>query len=129
MSVATLRAYMQKGARPRLCLKRRAHRWRAFGAEGADVIFTSGATEAAGLAMADLGLAAADVEHDAVLSWRTTELATDGQGRVAVIDPAQAALQMANSETGVVQELPGGLALCDMTQAFGKLPIAFNWSG
>ena len=109
--------------------KARAQVAAAFGAEGADVIFTSGATEAAGLAMADLGLAAADVEHDAVLSWRTTELATDGQGRVAVIDPAQAALQLANSETGVVQELPGGLALCDMTQAFGKLPIAFNWSG
>jgi cysteine desulfurase len=38
-------------------------------------------------------------------------------------------LQLANSETGVMQRLPDGLALCDMTQAFGKLPLAFNWSG
>jgi len=38
-------------------------------------------------------------------------------------------LQAANSETGIVQKLPEGLAVSDMTQAFGKLPVAFNWSG
>ena len=32
-------------------------------------------------------------------------------------------------ETGVVQDLPEGLAVSDMTQGFGKLPVAFNWSG
>ena len=44
-------------------------------------------------------------------------------------EPGRAALQLANSETGVVQVLPEGLAVCDMTQGFGKLPLAFNWSG
>lgn len=101
----------------------------AFGADGADVIFTSGATEAAALAMAGRGLTCAEVEHDAVLAWAKPDLATDAQGHVTVIDPAQSALQYANSETGVVQDLPLGLAVSDMTQAFGKLPIAFNWSG
>ncbi|MEP1934498.1 MAG: aminotransferase class V-fold PLP-dependent enzyme, partial [Roseibium sp.] len=38
-------------------------------------------------------------------------------------------VQLANSETGIVQILPAGLAVSDMTQAFGKLPVAFNWSG
>jgi cysteine desulfurase len=44
-----------------------------------------------------------------------------------VSDPANATLQVANSETGIVQTLPKGLAVTDATQAFGKLPIAFNW--
>ena len=30
-------------------------------------------------------------------------------------------LQLANSETGVLQSLPEGLAVSDMTQAFGKI--------
>jgi len=38
-------------------------------------------------------------------------------------------LQAANSETGIILDLPDGLALVDATQAFGKIPFAFNWSG
>ena len=101
----------------------------ALGADGADVIFTSGATEAAALACAGRGLHGAAVEHDAVKAWITVDLAVDGAGQVAVRDPAQSVLQLANSETGVVQDLPEGLAMSDMTQGFGKLPLAFNWSG
>ena len=48
---------------------------------------------------------------------------------MTVPDPGNTALQLANSETGVVQDLPDGLALADMTQAFGKIPVAFSWSG
>ena len=101
----------------------------AFGADGADVIFTSGATEAAALACAWRELHGSAVEHDAVAAWTTQDLPVNEDGRVTVEDPAQSALQLANSETGIVQALPEGLALSDMTQAFGKLPIAFNWSG
>ena len=50
-------------------------------------------------------------------------------GMVEVTDPASSSVQLANSETGVVQSLPQGLAVTDATQAFGKLPIAFNWLG
>ena len=101
----------------------------ALGADGADVIFTSGATEAAALACAGRGLRGAAVEHDAVRAWITGDLPVDAAGRVTVTDPARSVLQLANSETGVVQDLPEGLAVSDMTQAFGKLPIAFNWTG
>ncbi|MGI3211650.1 cysteine desulfurase family protein [Roseovarius tibetensis] len=101
----------------------------AFGAEGADVIFTSGATESAALACAGRDLHGAGVEHDAVRSWIRETLPVDALGRVRVQDPARSVLQLANSETGVVQDLPDGLAVSDMTQAFGKLPVAFNWSG
>jgi cysteine desulfurase len=53
----------------------------------------------------------------------------DAQGLVTVSTPEHTALQLANSETGVVQELPDGLAVSDMTQSFGKMPVAFSWSG
>ena len=102
----------------------------ALGAEGADVIFTASASEAAALGCAGQGfLAAAMIEHDAIGVWVRDELPVDAAGRVEVDEPGQSALQLANPETGIVQDLPQGLALCDMTQGFGKLPVAFNWAG
>lgn len=101
----------------------------ALGAEGADVIFTSGATEAAALACAGRGLHGAAVEHDAVKAWVECDLPVTPDGAVAVADPAQSVLQLANSETGVVQDMPDGLAVSDVTQALGKIPFAFNWLG
>ncbi len=101
----------------------------AFGASGADIVFTSSATEAAALACAGRDLSSGAVEHDAVGAWTDGALPVDAQGQVTVSAPAQTALQLANSETGVVQTLPDGLALSDMTQSFGKMPVAFSWSG
>ena len=101
----------------------------ALGADGADLVFTSGATEAAALALAGRDLSCAAVEHDAVAAWCRADLPVDGAGRVTVADPARATLQLANSETGIVQDLPPGLAVSDLTQAFGKIPMAFNWLG
>ncbi len=101
----------------------------ALGAEGADIVYTSGATEAAALACAGRGLSCAGVEHDAVAAWCAADLSVDDAGRVLVADPARSAVQLANLETGIVQELPSGLAVSDLTQGFGKLPISFNWLG
>nr|WP_203564884.1 aminotransferase class V-fold PLP-dependent enzyme [Aliiroseovarius sp. PrR006] len=101
----------------------------ALGAEGADIIFTSSATEAAALALAGRGLSCAGIEHDAVRSWCQEDLVIDEQGAVHVPDTAQSTLQLANSETGIIQKLPEGLMMTDATQAFGKIPFAFNWCG
>ena len=101
----------------------------AFGADGADIIFTSGATEAAALACAGRGLRGADIEHDAVAAWIQPDLLARPDGAVPVAVPEHSVLQLANSETGIVQSLPKGLAVTDATQAFGKLPVAFNWLG
>jgi len=100
----------------------------AVGASGADVVFTSGATEAAALALAGRGLKAAPIEHDAVHEWIDPVLSVK-DGIVQVDDPAHSVLQLANSETGIVQTLPSGLAVSDITQGFGKVPFAFSWSG
>ena len=116
-------------AAKRLIERARAQVAAALGAEGADIVFTSGATEAAALACAGRGLVCAGVEHDAVSAWCEAVLPVSADGAVTVADPARTALQLANSETGVVQDLPDGLAVSDLTQAFGKLPIAFNWLG
>jgi cysteine desulfurase len=101
----------------------------AFGADGADVIFTSSATESAALALAGRKLHASEVEHDAVNAWTQNDLSVDVDGAVVIDEPAESCVQLANSETGVVQTLPDGVAVSDMTQAFGKLPVAFNWTG
>jgi len=100
----------------------------AVGASGADVVFVSGATEAAALALAGRGLKAAPIEHDAVHAWIDPCLSVV-EGAVKVDDPAGSTVQLANSETGIVQDLPQGLAVSDITQGFGKVPFAFSWAG
>ena len=116
-------------AAKRLIERARAQVAAALGAEGADIVFTSGATEAAAMACAGRGLHCAGIEHDAVAAWCLGDLSVDQQGRVAVVDPTRSAVQLANSETGVLQDVPEGLAVSDLTQAFGKVPLAFNWLG
>jgi cysteine desulfurase len=99
----------------------------AFGADGADIVFTSGSTEGAALSLEGRGLHGAAIEHDAVRAWTVEDLSVSQEGMVAVSAPDRSTLQLANSETGIVQALPAGLAVTDATQAFGKLPVAFNW--
>lgn len=101
----------------------------ALGADGADIVFTSGATEAAALTLAGRDFAGAEIEHDAVGAWISPVLTTGRNGQVSVPDPAHSTLQLANSETGILQTLPEGLAVSDLTQGFGKVPFAFNWLG
>ena len=109
--------------------KARAQVASALGADGAEVIFTSGATESAALAFAGRGYVGSAIEHDAVHCWIDASISVDSDGIASVEDPANSVLQLANSETGVIQNLPHGLAGSDVTQAFGKIPFAFNWLG
>ena len=100
----------------------------ALGAGEADIVFTSGATEAAALALAGRGLRGSGLEHAAVKGWITADLPVV-DGRVIVDDPSGATLQLANSETGLLQDLPQGLAVSDITQGFGRVPFSHAWSG
>lgn len=106
----------------------RAQLAEAVGAGEADIVFVSGATEAAALALAGRGLQAGPVEHDAVHAWVDPVLPVLN-GAVQVADPARTTLQLANSETGIVQRLPDGLAVSDITQGFGRVPYSYAWAG
>lgn len=120
----------QEGRAARALVERaRAQVAAAAGADPAEVVFTSGATEAAALALAGRSLSISAVEHDCVRAYAEEALTCDSQGVVQVNTPAGSALQLANSETGVVQSLPDGLALTDAVQGFGKIPFSFAWSG
>lgn len=100
-----------------------------LGAAGADIVFTASATEAAAMALAGRDMSCAAVEHSAVKTWCRQDVAVEPSGLASIVDPAQSSLQLANSETGVIQTLPPGLASSDLTQAFGKIPFAFDWLG
>lgn len=119
-----------EGRAARAAIERaRAQVAEATGCLTGEVVFTSGATESAALALAGRGLKGAPVEHPCVAAWVETALPVDGDGRVEVDDPAGSVLQAANGETGVVQALPPGLACIDASQAVGKVAFGFDWTG
>jgi cysteine desulfurase len=119
-----------EGRRARAIVERaRAQVAEAFGAQSAEIVFTSGASEAAALGLRGWSPMGAPIEHDAVLAWIRADLPVDATGRVEVEDPAATALQAANSETGVMQDLPEGLGFVDAVQIAGKRPFPFDWTG
>lgn len=119
-----------EGRAAKMAMERARERIAAtLGAEGADVVFTSGTTEGAAMVLAGHDLSCAAIEHDAIKAWCHPDLSVDAGGAVHAAEPVKSTLQLANSETGVIQKLPEGLAVSDLTQAFGKIPFAFNWLG
>ncbi len=124
-----------------------------IGADAAQVVFTSGGTEANNLALRGAGRAAVLVsagEHDSVLrvvpEARLVPLQADGRVDLAALEamlqenpaPALVSVMLANNETGVVQPLDqvvalarraGALVHCDAVQAAGKVPLDFRALG
>ncbi|AXI46602.1 aminotransferase [Sulfitobacter sp. SK012] len=128
------------------------------GCDPGDVVFTSGATEAASLAIPEFAtVSSAGIEHDAVLSWvqkkgvdLTRLLDVDGNGVLTgtahgadfadgIFDDV-VAIQAANSETGVMQDTMkhaqalwalkrSVLILVDAVQALGKTQFSMAKSG
>lgn len=103
-----------------------------------EIIFTSGASEALGIALTRCRLplaAVGAVEHDAVLrhAGDAAVLPVNGQGLVEEVPGAGlVAVQHVNNETGVIQPLDrlaerlranGGLLFADCAQSAGKLPL------
>ncbi|WGV16975.1 cysteine desulfurase family protein [Fuscovulum ytuae] len=96
----------------------------AVGCKPAEVVFTSGATEAAAV-LGRLPVARVEVDptaHDCLWSQRR-----DGEGSRAI------GWGYANNETGVIAEPSaredGAPLMLDIVQAVGKVPFSFAWSG
>ena len=108
------------------------------------IVFTSGATEATALAFAQHEhIWAGATEHEAVLAWCDAELGVDGDGNVDGFSNSEGdgapeknglvAIQVANGESGVVPRTLDWNGRCvlfqDATQAVGKVPYVYSWSG
>ncbi len=107
-----------EGRAAKMALERARARIAAFaGCREEELVFTSGATEAAGVLA---GFEAVEVEptaHDC--------LQAHAKGTGGLL-----ALGLANSETGVLAEVPTGRrVLADVVQLVGRMPFAFSWSG
>ncbi len=120
---------------------------RRYGGFPADLVFTSGGTEANALAIYALSpgrrVIVSAIEHDAIRSAapdaRILPVQPDGRANLAGLaamlaegGPALVCLMLANNETGVIQPVAEAAALCraheallhvDAVQAAGRLPV------
>jgi cysteine desulfurase len=103
----------------------------ALGADGADIVFTRARPRRRRWPVRGPGAGLCAVEHDAVAAWCAPSLPVDGQGRVAVWRPGAdgAATGEFRNRAACRTCRKAGLAVSDLTQAFGKVPLAFNWLG
>ncbi|MEM0945989.1 MAG: aminotransferase class V-fold PLP-dependent enzyme [Pseudomonadota bacterium] len=109
----------------------------AVGAKPGEIVFTSGATEAASVLAGIADHSAIGVEetaHDAIFAHIDLDGAAAGSNFLA--------MGLANSETGVISDPPkkdedgyshdafrARYLLLDVTQAIGRIPWSFAWSG
>lgn len=124
------------------------------GALSAEIVFTSGGTEANNLALSGAGrrrVLVSAVEHDSVLRAvpGAEIVGVDGNGVVDLAaleralgssagEPALVSVMLANNETGVLQPIAdvvrlaraaGALVHCDAVQAAGKVPVEVHGLG
>jgi cysteine desulfurase len=123
------------------------------GALPAEIVFTSGGTEANNMAIGGAGrrrVLVSAVEHDSVLNAApdAERIPVDGHGVIDLValesrlarhdEPVLVSVMLANNETGVLQPVAdvvrlarrtGALVHCDAVQAAGKMPVDLHGLG
>ena len=67
------------------------------------------------------------IEHDCVKKWCDVSIPVMKNGLVSSTNSKNnITMQIANSETGILQEVPRGIALTDAVQAVGKIDCNFS---
>jgi len=111
------------------------------GCASEEVVFTSGATEAAALASHGRRLACTDLEHDAVIAHRAVQLDVGTGGEPVLSGPEEydlLALQSSNSETGLLQNNShwaqhardrGAMILVDAVQSASRFGMTLDVLG
>ena len=98
-----------------------------LGLDSGTIIFTSGASESAALFLHDKKMECSAIEHDCVKKWCDVSIPTMKNGLVCVSESKKnLALQIANSETGILQNMPKGIVCSDAVQAVGKIDCKFD---
>ncbi len=93
-----------------------------LGLQEGTVIFTSGASESAALFLHDKKMVCSAIEHDCVKKWCNVSIPVMKNGLISSINSENnQAMQIANSETGILQNVPKGIACTDAVQAVGKI--------
>lgn len=117
----------------------------AIGAENAEMVFTSGGTEANALVLRGTGrrLLVSEIEHASVrraASAQAIAVGSDGVVDLAALErmlaadsaPALVSVMLANNETGIIQPIAevvrlahshGALVHCDAAQGLGRMPV------
>ena len=91
------------------------------------IIFTSGASESAALLLHNKQMQCAAVEHDCIKRWCDVSIPVEKNGLIKKNNLTEdCVLQIANSETGILQNLPKGIACTDCVQAVGKIECNLN---
>ncbi len=91
------------------------------------IIFIFGVSESAALFLHNKSVECSDIEHDCVKRWCNVSMPVMKNGLVSLkTSNKNQALQIANSETGILQNVPKGIACTDAVQAVGKINIEFN---
>ena len=100
----------------------------AIDCEPHNIVFTSGATEGAALLLKGKNLKCGAIEHSCVSFWCDEKLTVNPNGVINIDDALNSSLQLANSETGILQKPSKGLFMSDIVQAVGKVKFSFKRS-
>ena len=96
-----------------------------LGLNDGTIIFTSGASEAAALFLHNKKVACSAIEHDCVKKWCDVSIPIMKNGLVSLTESENnQALQIANSETGILQKVHQLPLAHNLYERLGIVPVA-----